>query len=108
MSRLPRKNAVLLGDALKDFLKLNHMTTGLNTQLVFDAWDDASGAAKYTTRRFYRGGKLYITLSSSVVRSQLYFQRDMLIEKINALLNENDLFTKDEPNVGFVQELILK
>lgn len=108
MSRLPRKNAVLLGDALKTFLKLNHMTTGLNTQLVFKAWDDASGAAKYTTRRFYRDGKLYITLSSSVVRSQLYFQRDTLIEKVNALLDDNDLFTKDEPNVGLVKELILK
>lgn len=108
MSRLPRKNAVLLGDALKDFLKINRLTTGLNTQLVFEAWDNASGAARYTTRRYYRDGKLYITLSSSVVRSQLYFQRDTLVEKINALLGGNDLFTKDEPNVGLVKELILK
>ena len=72
------------------------------------AWDAASGAARYTVRRFYRDGKLYITVDSSVVRSQLSFQRDALLKKINALLAEDSLFTRDDARVGFVKELILK
>ena len=58
--------------------------------------------------RFFRGGKLYITLGSSVIRSQLYFQRDVLVEKMNAFLAKDDLFTGEDPTVGYVKELILK
>jgi hypothetical protein len=35
------------------------------------AWDQASGAAPYTIKRYFRDGKLFITLSSSVLCSQL-------------------------------------
>ena len=105
---MPRKTAVPLSDVLKDFIKVNNLAAGLNTQRIFAAWDRASGAAKYTTRRFFRDGKLYITLSSSVVRSQLFFQRDLLIEKMNAFLSGDELFTRDDPKVGYVKELILK
>ena len=44
----------------------------------------------------------------SVVRSQLYFQREALVDKINALLDQDELFTRDDARVGLVQELILK
>ena len=43
-----------------------------------------------------------------MVRSQLSFQRDVLIEKINALLAQDELFTRDDARVGIVKELILK
>ena len=84
------------------------LTSGLNTQRIFAAWDAASGAGRYTVRRFFRDGRLYITVDSSVVRSQLSFQRDTLIEKINALLAQDELFTRDDARVGIVKELILK
>ena len=90
------------------FIKSMRIAAGLNTQRVFAAWDACSGAGPYTLKRFYRGGKLYITLNSSVIRSQLYFQRDVLIEKMNAFLAQDTLFTADNRSVGFIQELILK
>ena len=108
MSRVSRKNAVPLGELIHEYLKASHMTTGLNTQRIFAAWDAASGAARYTVRRFFRDGKLYITLDSSVVRSQLSFQQADLLAKINALLAQDELFTRDDSRTGFVQELILK
>ena len=108
MSRLPRKNAVSIGDALKEFLKAYRLTPGLNTQRIFAAWDEASGAGKYTLKKYFRDGKLYITLSSSVVRSQLTFQKAVLLEKVNAILSKDELFTADDPTVGLVKELILK
>lgn len=108
MSRIERKEAQTVGDALKEFLKAYHLTPGLNTQRIFAAWDDASGAASFTIKKFFRDGKLYITLNSSVVRSQLSFQKKELIAKINAILEKDHLFSKDEPKVGYVNELILK
>ena len=108
MSRVARKTAVSLSEAIQEYLKAAKLTSGLNTQRIFAAWDAASGAARYTVRRFFRDGRLYITVDSSVVRSQLSFQRDTLIEKINALLAQDELFTRDDARVGIVKELILK
>lgn len=108
MSKVARKTAVPLEDLIHEYLRAGHLTAPLNTRRIFAAWDAASGAARYTVRRFFRDGKLYITVDSSVVRSQLSFQRQELVDKINALLAQDDLFTRDDSRVGFVQELILK
>lgn len=93
---------------VEEFIKSMKLSAGLNTQRVFAAWDACSGAGPFTIKRFYRGGKLYITLKSSVIRNQLYFQKDALIEKMNAFLSEDTLFTADNRTVGFIRELILK
>ena len=106
--RIHRKEAVGMDQIVSQYIKSMKLAAGLNTQRVFAAWDACSGAAPCTLKRFFRGGKLYITLNSSVVRSQLYFQRDLLIEKMNAFLAEDALFTADNLTVGFIQELILK
>lgn len=108
MSRVPRKTAITIEEALKAYLRQNKLTAGLNTQRIFSAWDDASGAGPYTVRRFFRDGKLYITVNSSVVRSQLLFQKAALIEKINSILEKDILFDGEDKAVGLVKELILK
>jgi hypothetical protein len=93
---------------VQQYIRSMKLTAGLNTQRVFAAWDACSGAQAYTLKRFFRGGKLYITLASSVIRSQLYFQRDVLVEKMNAFLAEDSLFSGEDPSTGYVKELILK
>ena len=96
-------------DALiREFLRQNRLSARLNARRIFAAWDAASGAGRYTVRRYFRDGKLYITVDSSVVRSQLSFQRQALVEKMNALLAGDEMFTRDDARTGFVQELILK
>ena len=106
MSRVARKTALPLEELIHEFIRTSRLTPGLNTRRIFAAWDAASGAARYTVRRFFRDGKLYITVDSSVVRSQLSFQRDALLDKVNALLAQDELFTGDGSPA--VQELILK
>lgn len=107
-NRIQRKEAVSLGDALMLMLKDLHLGASHNTQRIFEAWDTASGASRYTVKRFFRDGKLYITVDSSVVRSQLSFQKDAILEKINSLLEQDPLFIRDDRTVSFVKELILK
>lgn len=106
--QIHRKEAIGMDKVVEEFIKSMKITAGLNTQRIFAAWDACSGAGPFTIKRFYRGGKLYITLKSSVIRNQLYFQRDALIEKMNAFLAEDPLFTADNRTVSFIRELILK
>ena len=106
--RIHRKEAVSMDQVVDRFIKQMKLAAGLNTQRIFAAWDACSGAGPFTLKRFYRGGKLYITLNSSVIRNQLSFQKDTLIEKMNAFLASDELFTSDNHTVGFIQELILR
>lgn len=106
--RIARKQAISMGELIPLYIKSMKLASGLNTQRIFAAWDEASGAAPYTLKRFFRDGKLYITLSSSVVRNQLSFQNAALVAKINSILSRDELFVRDDPRVSFVRELILK
>ena len=95
-------------ELVQTFIKSMKLSAGLNTRRIFEAWDQASGASRYTLRRYFRDGKLHITLNSSMVRNQLSFQKAALIERINGILREDELFQKDDPQVKYVEELILK
>ncbi len=106
--RMARKKALSMDEVVSMYIKSMKLTAGLNTHRIFAAWDEASGAAPYTLKRFFRDGRLYITLSSSVVRNQLSFQAEALVEKMNSILARDGLFTKDDPRVSYVKELILK
>ena len=106
--RIARKKALSMDEVVRMYVQSMKLAPALNTRRIFAAWDDASGAGPYTLKRFFRDGRLYITLSSSVVRNQLSFQSDALIEKMNAILSKDELFARDDARVSYVKELILK
>ncbi len=106
--RIHRKEPMGMDALVKEYIKSMKLSAGLNTQRIFAAWDACSGAAPFTLKRFFRSGKLYITLSSSVIRNQLYFQKAELMEKMNAFLSKDELFTQDDRTVSFIEELILR
>jgi hypothetical protein len=103
-----RKEALTMEEVIEEYIKSAKMASGLNTQRIFAAWDACSGAGPFTLKRYFRSGTLYITLNSSVIRNQLFFQKEALIEKMNAMLSGDRLFTSDNRTVGYVQELVLK
>lgn len=106
--KIRRKNALPLASAIREYLRQSHLTTGLNTRLVFSAWDSVSGAAPFTLKRYFRNGKLYVTVNSSVVRSQLQRQKDFLLERLNAALDVDNLFDREDCNATWVEDIILK
>ena len=103
-----RKEALTMEEVIGEYIKSAKIASGLNTQRIFAAWDACSGAGPFTLKRYFRSGTLYITLNSSVIRNQLSFQKAALIEKMNAALSEDRLFTQDNRTVGYVRELVLK
>ena len=103
-----RKEALSMEEVIEEYIKSAKIASGLNTQRIFAAWDDCSGAGPFTLKRYFRSGTLYVTLNSSVIRNQLSFQKEALIEKMNATLAGDRLFTSDNRTVGYVKELVLK
>ncbi len=90
---------------MKLFIAGNGLGKGINCQLIFEAWDKVSGAGSYTIRKFFKDGNLYCTISSSVVRNQLYFQKDTLVSLLNEELRSDSLYDQKQ---GFVKTLLLK
>ena len=106
--RIARKTARPLSSAIREFIHDARLTTGLNTHLVFKAWDAVSGADAYTLKRYLKSGTLYITTRSSVVRSRLEAQKAMLIELLNDKLATDDLFDPEDRNVSWVTDIVLR
>ena len=105
-SRLARKEAVGMEELVRWFVRDMRLSSGLNRQRVFAAWDSVTGAAPYTLSKSFFKGVLYCTLSSSVVRNQLSFQRKEIADAINRALAEDELFSG--PAQGYVKSIILK
>ena len=43
-----------------------------------------------------------------MIRNQLSFQKEALIEKMNAMLSGDRLFTPDNRTAGYVKDLVLR
>ena len=106
LPRLGRKEAVGMDELVAAFIRDMKLSSGLNRQRVFAAWDAVTGAAPYTLSKRFAKGILFVSLSSSVVRNQLFFQRDGIAARINEALAADDLFTGEA--AGFVKSVILK
>lgn len=106
--RIARKNAQPLSSAIREFIRDARLGTGLNTHLVFKAWDNVSGAGSYTLNRFLRNGTLYITTKSSVVRSRLEAQKPVLLEMLNDRLAQDEFFDPEDRNVSWVKDIVLR
>lgn len=85
-NRIGRKEAQGMSELIVQYIREMKLSSGFNRQRVFEAWDAVSGASRYTVDRFFRDGVLYCTISSSVVRNRLHFQRDVLLKELNAYL----------------------
>lgn len=90
-AKLSRQKAQPIGNAFAQLVRANHLSTGLILKKVSDAWDEASLAARWTVNRYYRDGVLTVSLSSSMVRSQLMLQIDGIMEKMNDILQNDEI-----------------
>ncbi|MCM1177374.1 MAG: DUF721 domain-containing protein [Bacteroides sp.] len=102
-----RQEAVGMDVLVKAFIRSMKLTSGLNTQRVFAAWDEVSGAGRYTVSRYFRNGVLHCGMSSSMVRSHIYMQKDVILQKMNEFLENDGMFDNDGKNPP-VKDIILK
>lgn len=107
-TRLSRRDACSMDELITLYIKEMKLASGLNRQRIFTAWDEVSGASAYTVNRYLKDNILYCSISSSVIRSRLYFQRDIILQKMNEFLRNDSLFVKDEGKNDFVKDIVLR
>lgn len=89
---LERKDPSQLGEILPQMLRIMHLSSGMDEQLVMRAWDKVTGAGSYTLSKSMKNGVLYCSISSSVVRNQLFYNRLAIVEAINNEVKADPLY----------------
>lgn len=107
-NRIGRKEAQGMDEVISQYIMEMKLAGGLNRQRIFAAWDAVSGVSAYTIGKYVRNGVLYCSLSSSMIRSRLLFQKDLIVKKINEFLAEDELFVKDGGKDGFIKDIVLR
>ena len=108
MQGLRRREAVGMDELMDMFVKNMKIASGLNSQRIADAWDEVTGAGRYTLDKYVRNGVLYCTMSSSMVRDRLSFQKIAIVEQINERLKSDPLFTPEDKKISFIKSIVLK
>ena len=87
MKREPVKS---IRELLPLFIKEMGLENGLNEARVSALWDQLLGeaVAAATRQKQLRDGKLYVKLSSSLVRSYLFTERKNILMKINEAMGK--------------------
>lgn len=75
---------------LQEFVEKNKLQKGLDKVNVKDIWNSEMGPpiAKYTTAIKLDRGTLYVELSSSVLREELSYGKDKIIQLLNEKLGK--------------------
>lgn len=108
LGKIIGKEAATMDNIVRQYISEMGLAPGLVNFKVCEAWDKVSGAGQYTLRRSFSKGKLYVSLSSSAVRSQLYFQKETIIGEINRSLSEVSIIPGFRDDTGIVKDIILK
>lgn len=106
-NRLSRKEPERIENLLKYCVNELKIGKNIDDAKVFIAWDRVSGAKDFTISKYFSQGTLYCTLSSSMVRNQLYFQRERLLSLLNEELSNEVLYTAPQDG-PMVRRLVLR
>ncbi|MBQ9396935.1 MAG: DUF721 domain-containing protein [Bacteroidales bacterium] len=81
-----------LGDVIADYVQESHLEEGLLQTRIFAAWDQMTVGqitlGDCTSHYSFRNGILTCRIRSSVIRTHLQFQVEMLRARLNASLGE--------------------
>ncbi len=79
-----------LSEALKEFVDTNKLQKGLDKIDVQEAWVNlmGNGVNNYTTNVQLKNSTLYVQLSSSVLREELSYGKEKIINLLNESLGK--------------------
>ena len=107
-NKMRRREATGMEELMMQFLREMKLTSGVNRQRAVEAWNSVSGASRYTLSVTLDRKVMTCAINSSLVRNQLYFQRDVLLKKINEFLMADSLFESPSDGTLPVRMLVLK
>lgn len=79
-----------IADVLKAFIQTNNLQKGMDKIDVREAWKNlmGNGVANYTTEIVLKNDTLYVALSSSVLKEELSYGREKIINMLNEELGK--------------------
>ena len=80
-----RSKTISIAEAVTDYIKEMNLGEKLSEVGVINSWEETVGKAisSRTTKIYIKDHVLYVHLSSSVVRNELFMLREVLREKLN-------------------------
>lgn len=86
-----RSNTQSLSEVLKEYVKQNRIDQKLKEVDVVQGWENLLGKtiAHYTKNIYIRNGILYVEISSSVVKNELFMMREEICRRINQNAGQN-------------------
>lgn len=92
-------NQSIVGDIVNQIIKNNKLEPGLNQVSVVEAWATlmGNGVNSYTKNVALRNNILYVELTSAVLREELSYGKNKIIQMIN-----------DELGKDVVREVVLR
>lgn len=80
-----RTKTMLMGDLLEEFFKRPHIAVKVAEGRLPETWREVVGerAADLTTELRLENHILHVRIQSSVLRSELFYQRDALRDELN-------------------------
>jgi predicted nucleic acid-binding Zn ribbon protein len=86
-------------DVLQDFLRENKLDVKLRERGLVDSWEELMGKtiSRATKKIYIKEGKLFVFISSSVIRNEIHMLKQEIVKKLNEKAGEE-----------IITELILK
>ena len=80
-----KKNTEKLRDILEVVLKQNHLDEKLYETRVINSWGAVLGETvnQYTQKLYFKNGTLYVSITSSVLRHELFLERVAIKASLN-------------------------
>jgi predicted nucleic acid-binding Zn ribbon protein len=87
---MEKSNTQSLREAIRAFLEESQLEKPLKERQLISSWESLLGKsiARATRDIYIKEGKLYVYLSSSVIRNELYMLQDEIIRKLNEAAGE--------------------
>jgi predicted nucleic acid-binding Zn ribbon protein len=72
-------------DVMQEFLRENKLDVKLRERGLIDSWEELMGKtiSRATKKIYIKDGKLFIVISSSVIRNELYMLKQEIVKKLN-------------------------
>lgn len=82
---MKRKNALAIGDLVRQYLREEGLETPLNQHRIIESWGEVMGAGilQYTGDIFIRNQTLWVKIDSSVLRQELNISRQQIERRLN-------------------------
>jgi len=92
---MEKANVRKIRDILQEFLRENKLDVKLRERGLIDSWEELMGKtiSRATKKIYIKDGKLFVVISSSVIRNEIHMLKQEIVKKLNEKAGE-DIITE--------------